>query len=128
VRADCIGKPRPCPWVSCRYHLGLEVTEQGALVPTAWRSAGGRKRVWPLRAPRNQDEQRAEIIAQAMIAAWEQGAPSCALDVADADGAVLEAVGDAMGVTRERARQIEKRALAVTQAIGGRALREHGRP
>ena len=23
TRADCVGGPRPCPWISCRYHLGL---------------------------------------------------------------------------------------------------------
>ena len=36
---------------------------------------------------------------------------SCALDVADEGGARLETVGRALGVTRERARQIEETAL-----------------
>jgi Sigma-70, region 4 len=31
VRADCIDSPRPCPWVGCRQHLGLYITEMGAL-------------------------------------------------------------------------------------------------
>jgi hypothetical protein len=38
-------------------------------------------------------------------------APSCALDVADAGGVTLEAIGGMLGVTRERIRQIEGRAL-----------------
>jgi hypothetical protein len=24
IRGDCKGGPRPCPWVSCRYHLGIK--------------------------------------------------------------------------------------------------------
>ncbi len=23
TRGDCVDGPRPCPWISCRYHLGL---------------------------------------------------------------------------------------------------------
>ena len=32
---------------------------------------------------------------------------SCVLDVADRGGATLEEIGDAMGITRERVRQLE---------------------
>ena len=28
-RADCIDGPRPCPWVSCRYHLHLDLVSRG---------------------------------------------------------------------------------------------------
>lgn len=31
TRADCAGGPRPCPWVSCRHHLYLDVLPNGAL-------------------------------------------------------------------------------------------------
>jgi hypothetical protein len=31
TRADCEGAPRPCPWVSCRHHLYLDITEFGGL-------------------------------------------------------------------------------------------------
>lgn len=31
VRGDCIGGPRPCPYVACRYNLLLEVTPTGSL-------------------------------------------------------------------------------------------------
>ncbi|HLK93136.1 MAG TPA: sigma factor-like helix-turn-helix DNA-binding protein [Polyangia bacterium] len=39
------------------------------------------------------------------------GAPSCTLDVADAGGATLEAVGRILGLTRERIRQLQLQAL-----------------
>jgi hypothetical protein len=30
TRGDCKDGPRPCPWVSCRYHLALDITDRGA--------------------------------------------------------------------------------------------------
>lgn len=41
---------------------------------------------------------------------WEL-AETCALDVAEAGGGTLEAVGESLGITRERARQIEERVI-----------------
>ncbi len=32
TRAEC-PESRPCPWLACRYHLGLEVTPRGSLRP-----------------------------------------------------------------------------------------------
>lgn len=29
---ECRDRVGPCPWVACRYHLGVEVTEHGRLV------------------------------------------------------------------------------------------------
>lgn len=31
TRADCESSPRPCPWVSCRHHLHLDVDPRGNL-------------------------------------------------------------------------------------------------
>jgi hypothetical protein len=31
TRGDCAGGQRPCPWVSCRHHLYLDVSEDGAV-------------------------------------------------------------------------------------------------
>lgn len=43
---------------------------------------------------------------------WDDGRDTCALDVADREGgATLEQVGYICGLTRERARQIEEKAL-----------------
>ena len=84
-RKDCINGIRPCPYVSCRYHLFLSVR------PT---TKGGRVRVnWPLL------ESPADM-------RW-----SCALDEAERGGLTLEELGKRLNITRERARQIEGMAL-----------------
>jgi len=31
TRAGCVDGPRPCPWLSCRYHLGINATSAGGL-------------------------------------------------------------------------------------------------
>jgi hypothetical protein len=31
TRADCRDGPRPCPWVSCEHHLGLDVRPNGSI-------------------------------------------------------------------------------------------------
>jgi hypothetical protein len=81
TRGDCIDGERPCPYVSCRYHLYLDVTKSGAV-----------KLTFPNLEP-------------------DQMSESCALDVIDREGAVILArVGHCFGVTRERVRQIETRA------------------
>lgn len=82
TRGECSDVPRPCPYVGCRHHLYLDV---GA--------AGGVKLTTALEP-------------SAMPAAY-----SCALDVADRGDHLLEEVGQILGVSRERARQIEAAAL-----------------
>jgi hypothetical protein len=86
TRGDCFGGPRPCPYVSCRYHTYLDVTEAGSLV---------------INRP---DIDVADLKA------------SCALDIADQGGIMLEAVGAVLGVTRERVRQFEEETLAKASA------------
>lgn len=81
-RSDCKTGYRPCPFVSCRFHLYLDVTEHGAI-----------KLNFPDQEP------------------WEMKI-SCALDVAEAgDGLTLEELGGLLNLTRERTRQIERLAL-----------------
>lgn len=82
TRAECANVPRPCPYVSCRYHLYLDIT-----------FAGGIKYNHPEREPDELTE-------------------SCALDVADRGGDSLERVGELLNITHERVRQIEERAKA----------------
>jgi hypothetical protein len=82
-RSQCASGPRPCPYVSCRYHLYLDVS----------RRTGSIKLNFP------------------DLEVWEM-AITCALDIADDGGATLEDVGAIMNVTRERIRQLELAALA----------------
>lgn len=82
-REDCVGMPRPCPYVSCRYHLYLDVSPR----------TGSIKLNFP------------------DLEVWEMG-ETCALDIADRDGTTLEECGAILNMTRERARQIETRAMA----------------
>ncbi len=83
LRSDCADGPRPCPWVRCGWHA-----------------------LWTRpKAERYGDpEEVAELVAGMT--------GSCVLDVADQDGATLGVVGEVMGITRERARQLEAKALA----------------
>ena len=85
-RADCLAggcnEERPCPWVSCRYHLFLEVNPE----------TGSLKLVFPDCEPWDLEE-------------------TCTLDVADRGGVTLEEVGEILNLTRERIRQVEVRGL-----------------
>lgn len=78
---DCAGEPRPCPWVSCRYHLYLDVTPNGSL---------------RIHHPGLEVDELPE---------------TCALDVAARGGATLDQVGGMFNLVRERVRQIETAAL-----------------
>lgn len=85
TRGECVGGPRPCPWVSCRHHLYLEVHESG--IDSAYIR---------LNRPELQPEDMTE---------------SCSLDVADRTESTLEQTGQILGLTRERIRQLESRAV-----------------
>lgn len=82
TRGECADGPRPCPYVSCRFHLFLDVNR-----------AGGLKLNFP----------DLDVVDMA---------ESCALDVADRGGVTLDAIRDVLNVTREAVRLIEERALA----------------
>jgi hypothetical protein len=82
TRAECVDEPRPCPFVSCRYHLYLDVSPQ----------TGAIKLNFP----------DLEV---------EELGVSCVLDVAEHRGKQLEIVAAFLNMTRERVRQIEVRAF-----------------
>lgn len=88
TRAECADGPRPCPYVSCKYHLYIDVSPR----------TGAIKLNFP------------------DLEVWELG-ESCALDVADRGGTTLEDVGAIMNLTRERIRQVEVKALAKLEAL-----------
>ena len=88
TRADCQGGERPCPFVSCKHHLYLDVSAR----------TGAIKLNFP------------------DLEVWEMN-ETCALDIADRGGATLEEVGAIMNLTRERIRQVEVKGLAKLQAL-----------
>jgi hypothetical protein len=88
TRAECSDAPRPCPYVSCKHHLYLDVSAR----------TGAIKLNFP------------------DLEVWEM-TETCALDVADRGGTTLEEVGAIMNLTRERIRQVEVKGLAKLAAL-----------
>ncbi len=88
VRGDCVEGERPCPYVSCKYNLYVDVNPRTGSVKMNFPD----KELWEL-------------------------AETCALDVADRQGITLEEVGVIMNLTRERVRQLETRGLTKLRVI-----------
>jgi hypothetical protein len=88
TRIECSDAPRPCPYVSCKHHLYLDVSAR----------TGAIKLNFP------------------DLEVWDMN-ETCALDVADRGGTTLEDVGAIMNLTRERIRQVEVKALAKLEAL-----------
>ena len=88
TREQCADMERPCPYVSCKYHLFIDVH--------------------PVRGAIKLNFPDLEV--------WEM-TETCALDVADRGGITLEEVGEIMNLTRERVRQVETAGLAKLEAI-----------
>jgi hypothetical protein len=100
TRDECQRAPRPCPHVSCRHHLYLDVNPHTGTIK--------------LNFPE--------------LEVWELGV-SCALDIADQGGTAIELVSSFMNVTRERIRQIETQALSkLATASSGATLRDFEEP
>lgn len=81
TRADCASVPRPCPYIGCRHHLGIDPQPNGSFRLTYGHDDVGQMRY------------------------------TCSLDLADRGPMTLEQVGHVLGVTRERARQMETVAM-----------------
>jgi len=80
-RSEC-PQYRPCPFVSCQYHLYLDITKSGRI-----KFNFGELDPWELQS-------------------------SCALDAVEENGSMtLKDTGNHMGLTRERIRQLQKRAV-----------------
>lgn len=96
-RVDCANGARPCPFVSCKHHLFLDVSAR----------TGAIKLNFP------------------DLEVWDM-TETCALDVADRGGTTLEEVGAIMNLTRERIRQVEVKGLAKLQSLDDmEALRDY---
>lgn len=88
TRGECAGIERPCPFVSCRYHLYLEASKSGAI---------------RFNFPDIEVDQMTE---------------SCVLDVADRQGEQVEKIAELMNLTRERIRQLEVAAFEKMKTMG----------
>ncbi len=82
ARSECATGVRPCPYVSCKHHLYLDVNPD----------TGSIKLNFP------------------DLEVWDM-ASTCALDVAERGGITLEEVGEILNLTRERIRQVEVKGL-----------------
>lgn len=85
VRADCIDGIRPCPFFSCRHHLGLDIMASGGI-------------------HYNYDGEDGPL--------GDGQQPTCALDIADQQELTLESIGGMLQVSREWIRKIEEAALS----------------
>ena len=70
TRADCKDGIRPCPWVSCKFHLFLDVNPETGSIKLNFPDLD----VWEMR-------------------------DTCSVDVADRNGITLEEVGEIMNLT-----------------------------
>lgn len=86
VPAELLNHCRPCPWVGCVHSLYLDVMDNGASI----------RMNFPSKEPWELDE-------------------TCALDVAERDGATLDEVGKTINITRERVRQLIEGAFKVAR-------------
>lgn len=82
-RGQCKDGPRPCPWLSCRYHLYLDIRPVSGTL----------------------------VYAHGLVE-LEAMQDTCALDVADRGRHTLEEVSQHVQLTRERTRQLQEVALA----------------
>lgn len=86
TRGDCASVPRPCPFVSCKFNLFLDVGNQG----------------------------RGPGLILSGVEPWEMPSElSCALDIVDStpDGATTETIAEAWGQTRQNVSRIEQDVL-----------------
>lgn len=124
VRSDCLpgvgfNVQRPCPWVSCRWHVWKEMLHGGSreedVSPVTMALGKGKAR-------------------EARLPKWDPTSlPStCVLDLSESEGdpgagrgagMTLEQVGGVLGITRERVRQIE--AVAMKKIRGEASVPEN---
>lgn len=101
TRGDCLpggtNSARPCPWVGCKYHLAVDInTHTGSL------QEHGDPATMPVTCALDVADGDLERIVG-------RTTHENALGVVNANG--LSAIGEVLGVSRERVRQIEEKAL-----------------
>jgi hypothetical protein len=94
-RDECRDDERPCPFVSCRFHLFLDVDPY----------RGSIKLNFP------------DLLDDDGTPRLEQMLETCALDVTDRGGVTLDALAEIMNLTRERVRQLELEVLQKYESL-----------
>lgn len=89
TRGDCIDGPRPCPWVSCRHHLAIDVNPRGGI--------------------------RINLPSEDGELDLDRFEHTCSLDVADEGEHTMQVVGELLDISRERVRQMEEASLERAQ-------------
>lgn len=82
VRSECKDGIRPCPFLSCKYHLYLDVNKENGSIKFNFPDID-----------------------------FDELEETCALDIIDKGEATLDLIGKYMNLTRERVRQIEATAV-----------------
>jgi len=104
TRRDCIDGPRPCPWAGCKYHLLVDIVP-GIL------NRGRRQAPLVVHGNRGQHTETRITVDLDQVVDVLFGLPcTCVLDVAAHADRTLEETGQILGLTREAARLIERRA------------------
>ena len=90
-REDCIGGERPCPFISCRYHM-------------LWALSSKKRNEAPKDILSMTDE---EIVDKALSLS-----ETCVLDVADNGRATFEYIAEILGMTRQAVDHIQNGSVA----------------
>jgi len=113
TRGDCPAE-RPCAHFSCRHNLSVNIRGNGSITWVTGYQRGRverfeKRRQWPqvFGISRERQEREAEKLVDELFEWWSQFKTNCALDIAEEGGATLEDIGELLGLTRERVRQIE---------------------
>ena len=95
TRGDCIDAQRPCPYVSCKWHLLTTIASDGRMYKA-----------------RDFDERDPDSIVAALVEMSE----TCTLDVADKGGMSEEEIGDIYGVSADKMKRDSMTAVARARA------------
>lgn len=104
TRGECLRVPRRCAFIACRHHLA-----------DAHMYTDGSITIGELVLTPDETEREVDTFADKLAAMLDEMPDTCVLDVIDrtrADELTLEQIGRRLGVTRERIRQIERKAIS----------------
>lgn len=102
TRLECSQEARPCPWIGCRFHLAIEVTEaerRPTMVSNATTTRGGR------RVGLSSSAGLADVTVWSddVLEALSSLEHTCALDVAEGGASGATRVGALFGMSRQAA-------------------------